>query len=145
MPNKRYAPEFKQTAVETVREERLGVCEAMRRFEINDHEIIERWNRIYPEEGSEGLAIERRGRKSSSRPAKLSKAKTLLPRTSGCVRRSITLKICKPWFWKKSDASTENAGSPKTEAEIFAISSARNRSPASCHLLLPLEANAQGR
>ena len=72
-PNKRYTPEFKQLVVETMRAEHLSVSEAMRRFEINDHGIIERWERIYLEEGPEGLAIERRGRKNSSRPAKLSK------------------------------------------------------------------------
>ena len=73
IPNKRYTPEFKQLVVETMRKERLSICETMRRFEINDHGIIERWERIYLEEGPEGLAAERRGRKSS-RPAKLSKA-----------------------------------------------------------------------
>ena len=46
----------------------------MRRFEINDHGIIKRWERIYLEEGPEGLAIERRGRKNSSWSSKLSKA-----------------------------------------------------------------------
>lgn len=37
------------------------------------HGIIQRWERIYLEEGSEGLAIERRGRKSTGRPMKLQK------------------------------------------------------------------------
>ena len=74
VPNKRYTPEFKQTVVETMREERLSVRETMRRFEINDHGIIERWERIYLEEGAEGLAIEHRGRKRGSRSAKMSKA-----------------------------------------------------------------------
>ena len=46
----------------------------MGRFEINDHGIIERCERIYLEEGAEGLAIERHGRKSSNRPTKLSKS-----------------------------------------------------------------------
>ena len=73
-PNKRYTREFKQLVVETMREERISVREAMRRFGINDHGIIERWERIYLEEGAEGLAIERRGRKSSGQSAKLSKA-----------------------------------------------------------------------
>ena len=71
-PNKRYTPEFKQLVVETMRTE-ISVGETMRRFEINNHGIIERWERIYLEEGPEGLAIERRGRKNSSRPTKLSK------------------------------------------------------------------------
>lgn len=71
MPNKRYTPEFKRMVVETLREEHLSIREVMRRFEISDHGIIERWERIYLEEGPEGLAVERRGRKSSGRPKKL--------------------------------------------------------------------------
>ena len=73
IPNKRYTPEFKQLVVETMRKEHISVREAMRRFEINNHGIIERWERIYLEEGPEGLAVERRGRKGGGRPAKLSK------------------------------------------------------------------------
>ena len=55
IPNKRYTPEFKRTVVETMREEHLSIREVMRRFEINGHGIIERWERIYLEEGPEGL------------------------------------------------------------------------------------------
>ena len=40
---------------------------------INGHGIIERWERIYLEEGLEGLAVERRGRKCTEQSAKLSK------------------------------------------------------------------------
>ena len=74
IPTKRYTPEFKRLVVETMREEDLSVREAMRRFEINDHGIIERWERIYLEEGAEGLAIERRGRRRGGQLAKLPKA-----------------------------------------------------------------------
>ena len=73
IPNKRYTPEFKRLVVETMREADLSVREAMRRFEINDHGIIERWERIYLEEGAEGLAIERRGRRRGGQLAKLPK------------------------------------------------------------------------
>ena len=73
VPNKRYTPEFKKLVVETMLEEKLSYSEAARQFEINDHGIIQRWERIYLEEGSEGLAIERRGRKSTGRPMKLQK------------------------------------------------------------------------
>ena len=42
----------------------------MQEFGINDHKnCIERWERIYLEEGPEGLAIERRGRSSKNRPS----------------------------------------------------------------------------
>ena len=73
VPNKRYTPEFKQLVVETMREEGLSLSEAMRRFNINCLSIIKRWERIYLEEGPEGLAVERRGRKSTGQPAKLPK------------------------------------------------------------------------
>lgn len=73
IPKKHYVPEFKQMVVETMRKEHISVREAMQRFKINDHKIIERWERIYLEEGPEGLAVERRGRKGGGRPAKLSK------------------------------------------------------------------------
>ena len=73
VPNKRYTPEFKRMVVETMKKEHLSVRSAMKEFEINDHKIIERWERIYLEEGPEGLSVERRGRSSTGRPKKLSK------------------------------------------------------------------------
>ena len=56
--------------VETMKKEHLSIYAAMQEFGINDHKIIERWERIYLEEGPEGLAIERRGRSSKGRPPK---------------------------------------------------------------------------
>ena len=70
VPNKRYTPEFKRMVVETMEKENLSIRAAMQEFGINDHKIIERWERIYLEEGPEGLAIERRGRSSKGRPPK---------------------------------------------------------------------------
>ena len=55
---------------ETMKKEHLSIYTAMQEFGINDHKIIERWERIYLEEGPEGLAIERRGRSSKGRPPK---------------------------------------------------------------------------
>ena len=56
--------------VETMKKEHLSIYAAMQEFGINDHKIIERWERVYLEEGPEGLAIERRGRSSKGRPPK---------------------------------------------------------------------------
>ena len=70
VPNKRYTPEFKRMVVEAMEKEHLSIYAAMQEFGINDHKIIERWERIYLEEGPEGLAIERRGRSSKDRPPK---------------------------------------------------------------------------
>ena len=56
--------------VETMKKEHLSIYAAMQEFGIYDHKIIARWERIYLEEGPEGLAIERRGRSSKGRPPK---------------------------------------------------------------------------
>ena len=58
--------------VKRIREEGLSYSEAEREYGIA-HGIIQRWERIYLTEGMEGLAIERRGRSSTSKPKKLPK------------------------------------------------------------------------
>ncbi len=73
IPNKRYTAEFKKLVVETMQKEKLSYSETARRFEINSHQRIRDWERIYLEEGPEGFAIERRGRGSTGRPRKLPK------------------------------------------------------------------------
>ena len=72
-PNKRYTPEFKIKVVETMHNEQMSYRETAREFEISNHDIVAKWERIYLEEGKEGLYIERRGRKSTGRPAKIKK------------------------------------------------------------------------
>ena len=71
-PNKKYTGEFKQMVVETMRKEGLSYREAARQFEIADHKRVAIWERIYLEEGPEGLYVERRGRgsKGGGRPPK---------------------------------------------------------------------------
>ena len=69
-PNRRYTGEFKQEVVEMMIREKLSYREAARQFEINDHDRVRKWERIYLEEGPEGLYVERRGRGSKGRPAK---------------------------------------------------------------------------
>ena len=71
--SKRYTPEFKIKVVETIQKEKLSYHEAARQFEISDHKLVVAWERIYLEEGTDGLQIERRGRKSTGRPPKLKK------------------------------------------------------------------------
>jgi len=70
IPNKKYTGEFKQMVVETMRKEGLSYREAARQFEIADHKRVAIWERIYLEEGPEGLYVDRRGRKSTGRPTK---------------------------------------------------------------------------
>ncbi len=73
IPNKKYTAEYKIKVVETMLEEKLSYRETARQFEIADHKMVARWERIYLEEGAEGLRIDRRGRKSTRRPPKLKK------------------------------------------------------------------------
>ena len=72
-PRKSYTAEFKIKVVETMQREKLSYREAAREFEIPDHKMVAKWERIYLEEGADGLRIERRGRKSTGRPPKLEK------------------------------------------------------------------------
>ena len=53
--------------------EGLSYNEAARIYGIDGHDRIQSWERIYLTEGSEGLALERRGRGSTGRPKKLPK------------------------------------------------------------------------
>jgi len=73
VPNKRYTAEFKKHVIETMREEGLNYKETARRFEINSHDRIQHWERIYLTEGPEGFLVENRGRSSKGRPPKLDK------------------------------------------------------------------------
>jgi len=70
IPNKRHTGEFKQRVVETMMQEKLSYREAARQFDVNDHKQVASWERIYLEEGPEGLYVERRGHGSKGRPPK---------------------------------------------------------------------------
>ena len=70
-PNKLHTGEFKQKVVETMHKEKMSCREVDRYFGLNDR--ARHWERIYLEEGPEGLYIERRGRKSTGRPGKIPK------------------------------------------------------------------------
>ena len=84
--SKTYSPEFKISVIMDMREHHLGYYETVRKYwditqgqEHNYHNIVKRWERIFLEEGAEGLMKERRGRacKASGtrkgRPPKLDK------------------------------------------------------------------------
>jgi len=68
-----YSRKFKQTVVEDLRKNHLSYGEAMRKYGIGGKNEIQQWERIYLEEGPEGLSIERRGRGNKGRPPKLDK------------------------------------------------------------------------
>ena len=73
--NTKYSPEFKITVIMDMRQNHLGYRTTARKYfesgqEGNYKNYIKRWERIYLEEGAEGLMTERRGRKSTGRPPK---------------------------------------------------------------------------
>ena len=83
--NKNYSPEFKIRVIMDMREHRLGYHETVRKYELGNDQtggaraMLQRWERIFLEEGAEGLMKERRGRASKAsgsnkgRPPKLDK------------------------------------------------------------------------
>ena len=81
--NKTYSPEFKKSVIMDMRENHMGYQETMRKYfphlEQRNFNFLKKWERIYLEEGAEGLMKERRGRACSAsgtrkgRPPKLDK------------------------------------------------------------------------
>ncbi len=68
-----YSGKFKQSVVEDIRKNHLSYSEAMSKYGIRGKMSIQKWERIYLEEGPQGLSVERRGRGSTGRPPKLGK------------------------------------------------------------------------
>ena len=66
--NRSYSAEFKIGVIMDMREHRLGYNETVRKYNLGKTETgtargnLKRWERIYLEEGAEGLMKERRGR-----------------------------------------------------------------------------------
>ena len=80
---KKYSSEFKIRVIMDMREHRLGYRETARKYkltvssEASAANMVQRWERIFLEEGAEGLMKERRGRackasgSNKGRPPKL--------------------------------------------------------------------------
>ena len=66
---KQYPGEFKQKVIEDMRKNGLSQRETAHKYGIV-YSMINRWERIYLEEGAEALYIERRGR-SNNKPGRL--------------------------------------------------------------------------
>ena len=82
--NRRYSTEFKMCVIMDMREHKLSYKETVRKYwdiskgqEDNYKNAVKRWERIFLEEGAEGLMKERRGKNNISgkrgRPPKLDK------------------------------------------------------------------------
>jgi len=82
---RKYSPEFKIRVIMDMREHRLSYHETVRKYELGNNQtggarlMVQRWERIFLEEGAEGLMKERRGRackasgSNKGRPPKLDK------------------------------------------------------------------------
>ena len=80
---KKYSAEFKIRVILDMREHHLGYCETARKYDLGDPKkgtcvhTLQRWERIFLEEGAEGLMKERRGKackasgSNKGRPPKL--------------------------------------------------------------------------
>ncbi len=81
--NKTYSAEFKNCVIMDMREHGLGYQETMRKYfphlQQRNYQFLKRWERIFLEEGAEGLMKERRGKTCAAsgtrkgRPPKLDK------------------------------------------------------------------------
>ena len=75
---RKHSAEFKISVIMDMRGNHLGLRETARKYDLT-HSVILKWERIYLEEGAEGLMKERRGRACSAggtrkgRPPKLDK------------------------------------------------------------------------
>lgn len=82
---KKYSAKFKESVILDMREHHLSYSETVRKYDIGKEEnggarqTLQRWERIYLEEGAEGLMKERRGKACvaggtrKGRPPKLDK------------------------------------------------------------------------
>ena len=69
---KKYSPDFKLSVIMDMRNNHLGYAETMRKHfphlqSDRGFKFLQRWERIFLEEGAEGLMKERRGRNSAAR------------------------------------------------------------------------------
>lgn len=68
-----FSGEFKQRVVEDVLNNHISYNEAMKKYGIKGRSKVQHWERVYLTEGAEALYVDRRGRKSTGRPAALPK------------------------------------------------------------------------
>ena len=67
-----YDGQFKQNVIEYMHNNHLSATETAIKFNLGNHDVVGKWERIYYEEGPQALYKERRGRprKMSSKPKK---------------------------------------------------------------------------
>ena len=67
-----YTGEYKRQIVEDMRTNKMSLRETAAKYNIG-HFTLSKWERIYLEEGPDGLYVSRRGCSSKGRPPKLNK------------------------------------------------------------------------
>ena len=82
--NRSYSAEFKIDVIMDMREHRLGYRETARKYNLSKSgstvATIQRWDRIFLEEGAEGLMKERRGRACAASGTKKGRPPKLDPK-----------------------------------------------------------------
>ena len=77
---KNYSAEYKLNVIMDMQEHRLGYVETARKYDIPNYRVIQRWERIFLEEGAEGLMKERRGRACAASGTKKGRPPKLDPK-----------------------------------------------------------------
>ena len=85
--NRSYSAEFKIGVIMDMREHHLGYCETVRKYwpvigsNVDNYKnAVKRWERIFLEEGAEGLMKERRGRACAASGTKKGRPPKLDPK-----------------------------------------------------------------
>lgn len=120
---KKYSPEFKIRVIMGMREHRLSYSETVRKYELGNEQtggaraMLQRWERIYLEEGAEGLMKERRGRackasgSNKGRPPKLERKveEDLIAENQRLRIPSIHLNNCLSWLFSFTISPPQNS------------------------------------
>ena len=77
---KNYSAEYKLNVIMDMREHRLGYVETARKYDIPNYRVIQRWERIFLEEGAVGLMKERRGKACAASGARKGRPPKLDPK-----------------------------------------------------------------
>jgi transposase len=108
----KYDGKFKQYVVEYMHSNHLSLAETCIRFNLGNHSVVGRWERIYYEEGPQAFYKERRGRKNmSSKPRK----KKLSKETEEDLIAEIQQLRMENAYLKKLQALVQKRTKPKQE------------------------------
>ena len=77
---KNYSAEYKLNVIMAMQEHRLGYVETAKKYDIPNYRVIQRWERIFLEEGAEGLMKERRGKACAASGTKKGRPPKLDPK-----------------------------------------------------------------